>query len=199
MPRGISRLTALRACVGFALAAVALHAQGGPPAAGLFPWWEGQISSELNLSDSQRQQLESIQREFRGRLIDNRAEQTKAELELDDAMTADPFDMRKANDAANRASKARDELTRNFTQMSLRMRAVLTKQQWQTAQQRAMRGGGPGGMGVGMGGPRGGDRSGRGGGPERGPDRGPGGFRKGPGGPDGGPGRPQPQGPPPAN
>jgi hypothetical protein len=118
--------------------------------------------------------VESVQREYRGKMIDSRAEMAKAELDLDDAMNTDPFDMRKANDAANRASKARDTLTRDLTQMGLRLRAVLTKEQWNIARTRFQR---PGGL-------RGGPRVGGPGGPRGGlrPDRG----RGGPGG--GGPG-----------
>ena len=174
------------------LLAPALLAQGPPM--GIFPWWEGPIAAELNLTDAQKQQVETIQREYRGKMIDGRGEVTKAELTLDDAMNAEPFDLRKATDAANKASDVRNELTRNMSQMSLRLRAVLTKEQWQKTRARTQRpgfmGGGPGGgIGRGPGGGRGDGRGdGRGkGGPDR-PDggRGPSG-RSGPGAPGGPP------------
>jgi Spy/CpxP family protein refolding chaperone len=133
----------------WALAAAATlgTALAQPP--NIFPWWEGQIATELNLTDAQRQQVESIQREYRTKMIDGRADLSKAELELEDLMNADPFDLRRATEAAGKAAKARDEMTRSLTQMSLRLRAVLTKQQWQTARGRFRR---P----EGIGGPRGG-------------------------------------------
>jgi Spy/CpxP family protein refolding chaperone len=158
------------------LLAPAMLAQGPPM--GFFPWWEGPIAAELNLTDAQKQQVESIQREYRSKMIDGRGEVTKAELTLDDAMNAEPFDLRKATEAANKASDARNDLTRNLSQMSLRLRAVLTKEQWQKTRARSQRpgfgGGGPG--------PR--FEGGRGKGGGRGPDR--------RGGPGGGPGGPPP-------
>jgi Spy/CpxP family protein refolding chaperone len=155
-----------------ALAPFCLAAQGP---VGIFPWWEGQISSDLNLSDGQRQQVEGIQREYRAKMIDGRADVAKAELTLDDAMNAEPFDLRRATDAANKVADARHELTKNLSQMGLRMRAVLTKEQWEKARARFPRGG--------PGFDRGGDRR-PGGGPGRRPGRGQGG---GPGGPPPGP------------
>ena len=38
---------------------------------GGFPWWEGQIASELNLTEAQRQQVDSIQREYRTKMIES--------------------------------------------------------------------------------------------------------------------------------
>ena len=143
---------------------------------GSFPWWEGQIASELNLTEAQRQQVDSIQREYRTKMIDGRATMEKAELTLEDAMNADPFDLRRATDAANKVADARNDLTRNLTQMSLRLRAVLTKEQWEKARARSPRPGGPRFDGRGGRGP--GDRGPNGRGPNRGgpppPPRGPG-------------------------
>jgi len=70
------------------LSAAGLQAQGP---FGIFPWWEGQIAGELNLTDAQKQQVESIQREYRGKMIDGRADLQKAELTLEDTMNADPL------------------------------------------------------------------------------------------------------------
>jgi len=164
-------------------APVCLLAQGP---IGVFPWWEGQIAAELNLTDAQHQQVDAIQREYRTKMIDGRASMEKAELTLEDAMNAEPFDLRKATDAANKVADARNDLTRNLTQMSLRLRGVLTKEQWEKARARSPRPGGPrfegrgggrpSGGGPGGGGPGGPGRSTRGGGapPPRGPGPGPG-------------------------
>ncbi len=161
-------------------APVGLMAQGP---IGIFPWWEGQIAAELNLTDAQRQQVDGIQREYRTKMIDGRAAMEKAELTLEDAMNAEPFDLRKATDAANKVADARNDMTRNLTQMGLRMRAVLTKDQWEKARARTPRFAGPRFDG------RGGDN--------RGPGR-PGGGRnnRGPGGPPRAP-APGQGGPPP--
>ena len=151
--RLINRNNITRAAIGLAilgLSSTALLAQGP---VGIFPWWEGSIATELNLTDAQRQQVETVQRDYRGKMIDGRADMAKAELNLEDTMNADPFDLRKATDAANKVADARNELTRNLSQMGLKMRAVLTKEQWQKTRARAQRPGFPGGRGGGPGRP----------------------------------------------
>jgi Spy/CpxP family protein refolding chaperone len=63
-------------------------------------------------------------------LIDVRAEVNKAEIDLQAQFDHDPVDQAKANQAIERLIAARTDLTRTLSQMSLKLRTVLTEQQW---------------------------------------------------------------------
>jgi Spy/CpxP family protein refolding chaperone len=120
------------------------HAQpGGGGGRSLFPWWENQLAQNSNLSDAQRTQIRAIVKEYRNRLVDARAAVEKADGELEDVFSEDTVDQRKGAEAIERLAAARGELTKALSQMSLRMRSVLTLQQWQDLQRRE----GPGGPG----------------------------------------------------
>ena len=68
----------------------------------------------------------------------------KAEGNLDDFFnTEGTTDPRRANEAIDRLAAARAELTKVVSQMSLKLRGVLTAQQWQELQRRGP-GRGPG-------------------------------------------------------
>jgi Spy/CpxP family protein refolding chaperone len=109
----------------------------------------------LNLNDAQRNQIQTAVREFRNRLVDARAALEKAEGDLDDVFNNDGnIDQRRANEAIERLAAARAELTRVASQMTLRMRAVLTTEQWQELQRRGGRGGSRFDAKPGPGGPR---------------------------------------------
>jgi Spy/CpxP family protein refolding chaperone len=145
---------------------------------GIRNWWENPVINGLNLSDAQRRQIMSVTREFRNRMVDARAAVEKAEGEMNDLFNDGNAEDRRANDAIDRLAKARADLTRVVSQMSLKLRGVLTAEQWQELQRRERRPGGP---------------------PDGDP-RGPGGFRGGPDSlrrpPPNGPGGPPPNGPP---
>jgi len=165
----------------------------GQPIRPEFAWWENPVANGLNLTEAQQKQVQTVVREFRNRLVDLNATVQKAEGDLGDIFDAVPVDNRRANDAIDKVASARAELTKAISQMSLRLRAVLTPEQWQELRRR----GGPGGRGrvfPGIAGER------------RGGDRGPGGPRRGPNGPPPpnapqppngtAPGQPQPPPPP---
>ena len=131
-----------------------LSAQRGP---GL--WWDGPLNRRLdglNLTDAQRKQIQATTRDFRNRLVDARAAVEKAEGELSDIFNDGPVDERRGNDAIDRLARTRGELTKVISQMTLKLRMVLTAEQWQELQrQEGGRIGGPGGgPGPGPGGPR---------------------------------------------
>jgi len=103
---------------------------------GLFPWWESPIVSGLDLSDAQRTEIRSVIRDYRGRMQEVRSAVQKAENDLDQVFNDDTVDQRRGSEAIDRLTKARADMTKSVSEMSLRMRAVLTSQQWQELQRR---------------------------------------------------------------
>lgn len=118
-----------------ALAAV-LPAMGQNMPRGGFAWWDSPVVKDLNLSKEQMQKVQSTVHDSRGRLIDLHAAVQKAELDVEDAFNADPFDMRKATEAVDRLAAARAETGKSLAQLSLNLRAVLTAEQWRELQRR---------------------------------------------------------------
>ncbi len=96
-----------------------------------FPWWDRPIAQNLNLSPEQQKQIQATVREYRDRLIEQRANVQKAEARLQDEMNEDQVNEARANDAIEKLVAARSEIARTFSQMSLKLRVVLTPQQWQ--------------------------------------------------------------------
>jgi Spy/CpxP family protein refolding chaperone len=95
------------------------------------PWWDREVAKELNLTDVQTKQLAQIQEDFRPRMKTVRDEVNRAEAAVDAAFNEDPVDDAKAEEAINRLAAARGELTKAVSQMDLKLRKVLTAQQWQ--------------------------------------------------------------------
>lgn len=120
-------------CLILAVPAV-LSAQG--PRGGFFPWWDSPLASGLDLTDAQRAEIRSVIGEYRGRMLEVREEVQKAEGDLDAVFNEDTVDQRRGSEAIDRLTKARADMTKSVSEMSLRMRAVLTTQQWQELQQR---------------------------------------------------------------
>ncbi len=114
---------------------------------GLFPWWDSPLVRDLNLSEDQRRQIRATVREHRDRLIEQRAALEKAEARLQDLMNEDQVDEAKAFEAVEQVIAARTELTRTLARMAVKMRGVLSTQQWQELQRRRM------GLGGGLGRP----------------------------------------------
>jgi Spy/CpxP family protein refolding chaperone len=151
------RWTYLLACIILAIPA-ALSAQGSR--SGFFPWWDSPIISGLDLTDAQRTEIRSVIREYRGQLVQVRGAVQKAEGDLDAVFNEDTVDQRRGSEAIDRLTKARADMTKSVSEMSLRMRAVLTSQQWQELQRRQRE------QGSRL------ENAGRGPGPQRGPGRG---------------------------
>jgi Spy/CpxP family protein refolding chaperone len=104
---------------------------------GIYAWWGNRVNLEaLNLTLDQRRQVQSTVREYRPHLMDVRAAVNKAEEDLAVEFNKDPVDTQKANQAIERLIAARSDLTRTLSQMSLKLRAVLTNEQWQELQRR---------------------------------------------------------------
>jgi Spy/CpxP family protein refolding chaperone len=126
------RLTLAMLC----LAAVCF---GQAPGREFFPWWDLPVARDLNLSEEQVQQIRATAREYRDRIVDLRAGMEKADNALNDLMEEDRPDQQKLFAAVDRLVTARAELTRVFSQMAVRMRLVLTPQQWKELQRRRPR------------------------------------------------------------
>jgi len=119
--------------------------------------------SGLDLSDMQRNQIRSVIREYRGRMQEVRSAVQNAEGDLEAVFNEDTVDQRRGTEAIDRLTKARADMTKSVSEMSLRMRAVLTPQQWQELQRRQRdQGARIENVGRGSGSPRGGGRGHRG-------------------------------------
>jgi Spy/CpxP family protein refolding chaperone len=127
------------------LALGTLPAAAQPPR-GFFTWWDSPIVRDLNLTEDQRQQIRNTLREYRPKLIDLRAAVEKAEGEMGDVFNDPAIDQRRGMEAIERLIAARSELTRSLSEMALRLRMVLTPEQWQELQRRRPQpgAGGPG-------------------------------------------------------
>src|SRR5258708_4271752 len=107
------------------------------PRVGLRPWFlDAEVVRDLNLSDGQIRQIRQTQKDFRAHMLDLHAAANKAETDLEAAFNEDPVDQNKANDAINRLASTRGDLTKTISQMDLKLRTILTAQQWQELQQR---------------------------------------------------------------
>lgn len=99
-------------------------------------WWNSPIVQNMDLSEAQRKDIRGTVRQYRGHLLDLREAVQRADSDLEIALNENPVDQRKANDAIDRLATARGELTRTLSQMTLRLRSVLTNEQWQELQKR---------------------------------------------------------------
>jgi len=94
-------------------------------------WWDSPLVNSLDLTDAQTRQIRSTVADYRDKLRDLRAAVNKADNDLESIFNEDPVDQRKANDAIDALVSARGELTRTLSQMDLKLRLVLTPEQWQ--------------------------------------------------------------------
>lgn len=122
-----------------ALAGTLAIAAWGQPPRGFYPWWDRPVAKDLNLSDAQIRDVRGTIRDFRGKLLEQRAALEKAETELEDALNQDTVDRARANQAVEDLAMARENLTRTFSQIAVRMRMILTPQQWRELQDRQFR------------------------------------------------------------
>ena len=109
------------------------------PPRGPRPWWDAEVAKDLNLNDAQTKQIGQTMKDFRQRMFDLRAEVNKAESAVQAAFNQDPVDQVKANEAINQLAAARGEMTKAVSQMDLKLRMILTADQWQKLQQKQHR------------------------------------------------------------
>jgi Spy/CpxP family protein refolding chaperone len=104
---------------------------------GIYAWWSRpEIARDLNLSPAQRQQIRATVQQYRPHLMNVRMTVNQAEQALAEQFERNPVDAGKTNEAIERLVDARSDLTRTLTQLSLKLRLVLTEQQWQELQRR---------------------------------------------------------------
>lgn len=135
----------------------ALFAQGPRqgPAWWESPWWNSPLVQDLDLSETQTRDIRTTLGEYRRPLLDRRQAVQRADSDLEALLTTIPVDQHRATEAIDHLANARAELTRTLSQMTLRLRGILTNEQWQRLQQRASDRGFGGRFGRGPGGPRG--------------------------------------------
>jgi Spy/CpxP family protein refolding chaperone len=127
----------LKIAIPLAVLAGALMAQPPRPPVATQYWWDNKIAvNSLNLSETQTNQLKSIQASYVSRLKDLRAAVNKAESDLQDVFNQAPSDELKAEAVIDQYANARENLTRALSKLSLQMRNVLTADQWQELQDR---------------------------------------------------------------
>jgi len=103
-----------------------------------FAWWDSPLVQNLNLTMDQQKQIRTVVREYRDQLIEQRAAVQKAEGNLMDFMNEDKVDEAKTRDAVDKVVTARADLMRTVSQMAVKLRVVLTPQQWQMIQKRRL-------------------------------------------------------------
>jgi len=109
-----------------------------------FAWWENPVASGLTLSDAQRDRINAIVSEHRERLTQERMEAERAEREFESVINADTVDWKRGRLAIEQLVKARSVFTEDISRMTLKLRTVLTAEQWRTLQSRSEgRGRGP--------------------------------------------------------
>ncbi len=110
----------------------------------LYPWWNRPaIRRDLQLTNQQMRQIRMTLAQYRNRLIELRAESDRADQNLEAQFVHDPVDEARANQAIERVIAARGELTRTLSQLSLKLRTILTEEQWHELQRLGPNGGRP--------------------------------------------------------
>jgi Spy/CpxP family protein refolding chaperone len=113
----------------------------GPGGAGGMSWWEGPwwnspLVQDLNLSDAQKADIRAAVKDYRDKIVEIRTSIRKADADVETAFGENPVDQRKASEAIERLVSARGDMTRTLSQMSLKLRTILTAEQWQELQRR---------------------------------------------------------------
>jgi Spy/CpxP family protein refolding chaperone len=101
----------------------------------LYPWWGNKpVVKQLDLTPAQVRQIRAAVTEAQPHLLEVRAKVLRAEQALEDQFNSDPVDQNKTNQALEQLIAARTDLTRSLTELSLKLRVLLTTQQWQQLQ-----------------------------------------------------------------
>jgi periplasmic protein CpxP/Spy len=128
------------------VAAVAVGAWAQPLVVPPGRWWERpRVAAELALSEQQRRMLDAVALDHAKTMVDLKAEVEKAELDLRGAADGDPFDAKKVREAFAVLQQRRTRLEQERFELLIKVREVLTAEQWrrlaQLAQERLRRGG----------------------------------------------------------
>jgi Spy/CpxP family protein refolding chaperone len=95
-------------------------------------WWDRpRVAEALALTAEQRQSLDSTTLEHLRGMIDLKAKVEKSELDLRAVADAEPFDAKRARSAFATLQQARMNLEMARFEMLLKVREILSPQQWQ--------------------------------------------------------------------
>jgi Spy/CpxP family protein refolding chaperone len=98
-------------------------------------WWKNSdVIQQLQLTDSQRQQLEKAFVQHRLRLVDERAAVEKNEIKLQELMDMDQPPESQVMAQVDQLQAARGQLEKEFTAMTLDFRRIITPDQWHKLQ-----------------------------------------------------------------
>jgi hypothetical protein len=101
----------------------------------LYPWWSNKIIvRQLGLSNVQVREIRDVVSHYHPQLLEDRAKVLRAEQDLEDQFNHDTVDQSKANQAVEQLISARSGLTRSLSELSLKLRVLLTTPQWQQLQ-----------------------------------------------------------------
>lgn len=117
-------------------------------------WNNSEIATKINLTDQQKQQLETTFTNYRLKLIDQRAAVEREQVKLEPLIQADKLDEGAITKQIDSLISARGQLERTMAMMGVDIRKVLTTEQWK--QLKTLHHGI--GMGMGLGRGEGGDR-----------------------------------------
>ena len=118
----------------FLILALTLSVQAQMPSS-LYPWWSNKpVVRQLNLSNAQIQQIRGVVSHYRPELLEDRAKVLRAEQTLEDLFNHDPVDQSKTTQAIEQLIATRSGLTRSLSELSLKLRVLLTPAQWQQLQ-----------------------------------------------------------------
>jgi len=125
------------AVLAFASLAIAQGQGRGPrPKPEMTAWWNQPIVRDLGLSDDQNRRIRAIVAESRDRLIQLKGAVDSAEGVLRDLMDEDKVDTARAEAAIEKVVVAHADMMRAVSQMSLKLRVILTPTQWQELEKR---------------------------------------------------------------
>ena len=103
---------------------------------GMTAWWDRPVARDLGLSAEQNRKIRETVRESRPRLIQLRGAVQESEAALRAEMHEEKVDSAKAEAAIDRVVAARGELMKAVSRMSLKLRLILTAEQWQELEKR---------------------------------------------------------------
>ena len=101
-----------------------------------YPWWNSPVANDIGLTPEQKREIIGIVQNYRPRLQNLRVSIDVAEKDLETEFNRDPVDLNRSREAIERLAAARSDLTKTISQMSLKLRSLLSQQQWQELQKR---------------------------------------------------------------
>lgn len=105
--------------------------RGGPMGGPMGRWWERpKVAEQLGLTQEQTQKLDTITLNEARTMVDLKGAVQKAEIDLRAAADVEPFQPEKVRDAFRVVLQARERLETQRFEMLLKVRGVLSADQW---------------------------------------------------------------------